>query len=107
MAAIRSTLSREGRALLPLELVPLKSGTPLPAAVYQALADVYVEMMRRKGVLTAEGEIDASALLDTTSIRETQFASRSESAVAPRPGPRVQAEPGSEPPLSRFGFRPL
>jgi hypothetical protein len=106
MAANRSTLSRNGRTLGPLELVSLKNGTVLPAGVYQALSDAYVEMMRQKGVLKADGEIDPSGLLDKGSIRQTQFAGRSEAAAAPRPSSRTLTRPASGPAPSGTGIRP-
>ncbi len=68
------TLTRGGRALQPKDEIILKNGTKMPAGVIQALNQAYVAMMMKKGVLTASGKVNRSALLVTDSIAKVRAA---------------------------------
>ena len=80
MPTYRASLSRKGLPVAPHELIPLRNGTVVPAGVFTALAEAYVELMRRKGILTVDGAVDPTAMLDAASVRGIHEAAARESA---------------------------
>jgi hypothetical protein len=58
MPRFRATLTRKGARVAPHELIPLRNGTVIPAGVFKALSEAYVELMVRRGILSAEGTVN-------------------------------------------------
>jgi hypothetical protein len=85
MARMRVALSRDGQPLGARDPITLRNGTIVPAGVYTALCEAYVEMMRQKRVLTEIGTVDRSALLDADSVAKVQHDARLEATMAARP----------------------
>jgi hypothetical protein len=91
MPKIHATLSRQGRRLGAHELIPLRNGSVIPAGVFKALSEAYVELMRQKGILTVEGALNPAAMLDSASAEKVHEAAEREAAAARRPGSRALA----------------